>query len=56
MFEPRDGWIVKSIDNGNTFDNADIDENGDWNDYDDKKGNSVAISEFKSQFVKVKGK
>lgn len=55
-FEPREGFIVKSIDNGNTFENAEIDESGDWADFDEKRNNSVAISEFKSQFVKIKGK
>lgn len=40
---------------GNTFENVEI-ENGDWCDFDEKNGNSVAISEFKSNFIKVKGK
>ncbi|KAL7029946.1 hypothetical protein ACKWTF_006438 [Chironomus riparius] len=53
-FDPREGFIVKSSDNGTTFENAEI-ENGDWCDFDEKNGKSVAISEFKSNFVKVKG-
>ncbi|KAG5680687.1 hypothetical protein PVAND_010180 [Polypedilum vanderplanki] len=55
-FEPREGFIAKAIDNGNTFENVEIDETGDWADFDEKNNNSVAISEFKSQFVKIKGK
>lgn len=38
---------------GNSFENVEI-ENGDWCDFDEKNGNSVAISEFKSNFIKVK--
>ncbi|XP_070493364.1 UPF0587 protein GA18326 isoform X2 [Chironomus tepperi] len=54
-FDPREGFVVKSSNNGNTFVNVEI-ENGDWCDFDEKNGNSVAISEFKSNFVKIKGK
>lgn len=54
-FDPRGGYVVKSIDNGQTFEDVEIDS-GDWTEYDDKNKNSVAISEFKSQFIKVKGK
>lgn len=46
---------MKAIDNGQTFEDVEI-ESGDWTEYDDKNKNSVAISEFKSQFVKAKGK
>lgn len=54
-FDPREGFVVKAIDGGNSFENVEI-ENGDWCDFDEKKGNSVAISEFQSNFIKVKGK
>ena len=55
-FDPREGFVVKAIDNGNSFDEVEIDESGDWADFDEKNNNSVAISEFKSQFVIIKGK
>lgn len=54
-FDARSGYTVKCIDNGRTFENVEI-EDGDWTEYDDKNKNSVSISEFKSQFVKAKGK
>lgn len=54
-FDPRSGFTVKSTENGRSFDDVEI-EDGDWTEYDDKNNNSVSISEFKSQFVKVKGK
>ncbi|CRK99240.1 CLUMA_CG012588, isoform A [Clunio marinus] len=54
-FDPRSGFIVKSIENGQSFDDVEI-EDGDWTEYDDKNKNSVSISEFKSQFIKLKGK
>lgn len=57
------GWLIHYYHNksvyyiflGNIFENAEID-NGDWCDFDEKNGNSVAVSEFKSNFAKVKGK
>lgn len=52
-FSPRTGWIAKAIDGGATFEEIDLSED-DWADYDEKKGNSVGISEFKSQFIKLK--
>jgi ribosomal protein S27E len=54
-FEPRDGFVAKAIDNGQTFDEVEF-EDGDWTEYCSKNNNSVSISEFQSQFVKVKGK
>lgn len=54
-FDPRSGYIVKCSENGKTFEDVEI-EDGDWTEYDDKNKNSVSISEFKSQFVKMKGK
>lgn len=54
-FDARSGFIVKSVENGRTFEDVEI-EDGDWTEYDDKNKNSVSISEFKSQFVKAKGK
>lgn len=54
-FDARSGYIVKSAENGRTFEDVEI-EDGDWTEYDDKNKNSVSIAEFKSQFVKLKGK
>lgn len=54
-YEARDGFVAKAIENGQTFEEVEI-EDGDWSEYDSKNNCSVAISEFKSQFVKVKGK
>ena len=54
-FDPRSGYIVKGVENGQTFDDVEV-EDGDWTEYDDKNKQSVGISEFKSQFVKCKGK
>lgn len=54
-FDPRTGYIVKCVENGQAFEDVEI-EDGDWVEYDGKNKNSVSISEFKSQFVKVKGK
>ena len=54
-FDPnRSGYIVKGAENGQTFE-VEI-EDGDWTEYDDKNKQSVSISEFKSQFIKAKGK
>lgn len=53
-FDPRSGYIVKCVD-GPTFEDVEF-EDGDWTEYDDRNKNIVSISEFKSQFVKVKGK
>lgn len=47
--------MANSIENGQKFEEVEI-EDGDWTEYDDKNKNSVSISEFKSQFVKIKGK
>ncbi|CAO1392638.1 unnamed protein product [Diamesa tonsa] len=54
-FDPRSGFIVKSVDGGITFEDVEI-EDGDWSDFDEKLSCSVSISEFQSQFVKLKGK
>lgn len=54
-FDPRSGYLVKCSENGQKFEDVEI-EDGDWTEYDDKNKNSVSISEFKSQFVKLKGK
>jgi Eukaryotic protein of unknown function (DUF866) len=54
-FDPRSGFIVKAAENGQTFEDVEF-EDGDWTEYDDKNKQSVGISEFKSNFVKVKGK
>lgn len=52
-FSPRIGWIVKSSENGQTFEDVDLSED-DWVDYDQKNNNSVGIYEFSSQFIKLK--
>ncbi|XP_013117365.1 UPF0587 protein CG4646 [Stomoxys calcitrans] len=52
-FSPRVGWIVKSAENGQTFENVDLSED-DWVDYDEKNSNSVGIYEFASKFIKLK--
>lgn len=52
-FSPREGWIAKAVENGATFQDIDLAED-DWADYDEKNKASVGISEFKSQFVKLK--
>lgn len=52
-FSPRDGWIVKSSENGPIFEDIDLSED-DWVEYDQKNQNSIGVYEFKSQFVKLK--
>lgn len=52
-FSARTGWIAKGIDGKSYFEDIDLSED-DWADYDEKTSNSVGISEFKSQFVKLK--
>lgn len=51
-FSPRAGWIVKSSENGQTFENVDLSD--DWVEYDNKNKISVGIYEFESTFVKMK--
>lgn len=52
-FSPRSGWIVKSSENGQTFEDVDLSED-DWVDYDTKNKVSVGIYEFESKFIKIK--
>lgn len=52
-FSPRSGWIAKAINNGQIFEDIDLSED-DWADYDEKNNQSIGISEFKSQFIKLK--
>lgn len=52
-FLPKSGWIVKSADGGPTFDDVDLSED-DWVEYDTKNDVPVGISEFKSDFIKLK--
>lgn len=52
-FSPRTGWIAKGMENGQTFEDIDLAED-DWADYDEKNKQSVGITEFKSQFIKLK--
>lgn len=54
-FDPRDGFVVKAVDNGQLFEDVTFD-NLDWSDYCEKNSNPVSISEFNSQFIKLKGK
>lgn len=52
-FSPRSGWIAKAINSGQIFEDIDLSED-DWADYDEKNNQSIGISEFKSQFIKLK--
>ncbi|KAI8125004.1 UPF0587 protein [Lucilia cuprina] len=52
-FSPRVGWIVRSVDNGQTFEEVDLSED-DWVDFDEKNNNSVGVYEFASKFIKLK--
>lgn len=52
-FSPRSGWIAKAINNGQICEDIDLSED-DWADYDEKNSQSIGISEFKSQFIKLK--
>uniref|UniRef100_A0A034WJP8 UPF0587 protein GA18326 n=2 Tax=Endopterygota TaxID=33392 RepID=A0A034WJP8_BACDO len=52
-FSPRNGWIVRSAENGQTFEDVDLSED-DWVEYDQKNKESVGVYEFASQFVKLK--
>lgn len=54
-FDPREGFMVKAAEEGELFEDVAI-EDGDWSDFDEKNGNAVSISEFQSQFIKIKGK
>lgn len=52
-FSPRSGWIVKSAENGQTFEDVDLSDD-DWVEYDNKNKISVGIYEFESNFIKLK--
>lgn len=52
-FSPRAGWIVKAVDNGQTFEDVDLSED-DWVEYDTKNKVSIGIYEFESNFIKLK--
>lgn len=52
-FSPRVGWLVKSSENGQSFDEVDLSED-DWVEYDQKNKSSIGIYEFESQFIKLK--
>lgn len=52
-FSPRAGWIVKSADNGQKFEDVDLSDD-DWVEYDTKNNVSVGIYEFESNFIKLK--
>lgn len=54
-FDPRNGWIVRSSDNGLVFEDVDLSVDPTyWCEYDTKNNVSVTISEFESQFIKVR--
>lgn len=46
---------MKAAEEGELFEDEII-EDGDWSGFDEKNGTAVSISEFKSQFIKIKGK
>lgn len=52
-FSPRSGWIAKGVENGQIFEDIDLSDD-DFADYDEKNKQSVGITEFKWQFVKLK--
>ncbi|XP_055390297.1 UPF0587 protein CG4646 [Condylostylus longicornis] len=52
-FSPQTGWIAKSVENGQVFEDIDLSED-DWADYDEKNKSAVGISEFQFQFIKLK--
>lgn len=52
-FSPREGWIVKAADGGQTFENVDLSED-DWVEYDTKNNNSIGVYDFESNFIKLK--
>lgn len=52
-FSPRSGWLVKSAENGQSFEDVDLSED-DWVEYDNKNKISVGIYDFESTFIKLK--
>ncbi|XP_076182760.1 CXXC motif containing zinc binding protein [Ptiloglossa arizonensis] len=52
-FSAREGWIVKTIDNGTEFTDVDLSE-GEWADYCDKIKCPVAIYKIEHKFERVK--
>lgn len=52
-FSPRAGWIVKSIENGQVFEDVDLSDD-DWVEYDQKNNVSIGVYDFESQFIKLK--
>lgn len=54
-FDPRSGWVVRSENKGLVFKGVDLSADPTyWCEYDTKNRVSVTISEFASQFIKVK--
>jgi hypothetical protein len=47
---------VKASEDGCTFECAEFDDTGYWADFDEKNGQSCSVAEFKSNFIKIKGK
>lgn len=52
-FSPRSGWIVKSADGGQVFEDVDLSDD-DWVEYDQKNKVSVGVYEFETNFIKLK--
>lgn len=53
MFSPREGWVVKAIDNGQIFEDVDLTE-GEWIEYDEKLKESVRVYDLEFKFSKCK--
>lgn len=52
-FSAREGWIVKTCDDGKTFTDVDLSE-GEWVDYCDKTNQPVGIDNIEHTFERVK--
>lgn len=52
-FSAGEGWIAKVEENGQVFDDIDLNES-EWVEYDDKIKESVGVYELQSQFIKIK--
>lgn len=52
-FSARTGWIVKSAEGGQTFEDVDFSDD-DWVEFDQKNNVSIGVYSFASQFIKLK--
>lgn len=52
-FSPRSGWLAQSAENGQKFEDVDLEE-GEWVEYDQKNAVSVGVYELESNFIKLK--